>query len=989
MSRSGNLCANACLSVALPALVVLTLAGCPPAPPTGPTASFSVTPDVGVAPFEAAFIDTSDAGGAAITSWIWGFGDGTTGAGPNPTHTYTTPGVYAVSLRVASAAGVDTVTQDVTATEVPWFVKIGGTGDGTSWAEAFGSIQDAIDAGVAAGGGEVWVAAGAYTAASSTDGYVVEMAEGVHLYGGFAGTETYRGQRDWDTKPTTIDGESTRRGVRGADNALLDGFGVTNGYTDENGGGMYNNGASPAVANCTFSDNTAAHRGGGMYNDQSSSRISYCSFSGNHSNHGGGMYNHESPSLTVTNCTFSGNTGTRGGGMHNRRGAPLAVINCTFLSNTGTHGGGMYNHDSPSLTVTNCVFSGNTSAYGGGMYNYGGTPLATTNCIIWGNSASLEGEAIYTTASDPPTVTYSCVEGGHTGEGNIDDDPLLIGTLASNGQLRPGSPCIDTGTSADAPATDIRGVPRPAGTVDMGAHELDDSDGDGISDTWERDTFGDLRAASASSDADGDRLADGDEGLYASDPFDADTDGDGMDDGEDVTNGWDPTVASGIRRVDGARTSGTEDGLSWATAFTSIQAALDTIGEGEVWVAAGTYTAGTPSSDAVVEMKARVHLYGGFTGTETTRGARDWETNVTVIDGELTRRCVVGANHATLDGFVFRNGHTEEAGGGMYNHLLCSPTVANCTFTGNTSEGTGSRDGGGGMSNYLYSSPTVSDCTFTANAAFAGGGMYNSGHSSPALTDCTFNGNTAFAGGGMYNSGHSSPALTDCTFNGNTAERGGGMYNNFKSSPMLSNCLFDSNNAPGVGGGMYNYNFCLPTVANCTFTNNSAESGGGIYAYTKCAAVVTNCVFSGNTASTGGALASSHSEYTVTNSTFSGNAASGEGGAVYYFNWTTSPVVNCILWGNSAGSSGDEVQAYRAAPTVTNSCVEGGYAGGTDIVTDDPLFVDAAGGDYSLQGTSPCIDTGTATDAPTTDILGVARPQGSGYDMGAYEYAGK
>jgi len=70
-------------------------------------------------------------------------------------------------------------------------------------------------------------------------------------------------------------------------------------------------------------------------------------------------------------------------------------------------------------------------------------------------------------------------------------------------------------------------------------------------------------------------------------------------------------------------------------------------------------------------------------------------------------------------------------------------------------------------------------------------------------------------------------------------------------------------------------------------------------------------------------------------------------------------------------------------PTITYSCIYGGYFGGGNISTN-PLFV--GGTDYSLTASSPCIDTATSTEAPDTDIDGNPRPQGFGYDMGAYEF---
>ncbi len=60
---------------------------------------------------------------------------------------------------------------------------------------------------------------------------------------------------------------------------------------------------------------------------------------------------------------------------------------------------------------------------------------------------------------------------------------------------------------------------------------------------------------------------------------------------------------------------------------------------------------------------------------------------------------------------------------------------------------------------------------------------------------------------------------------------------------------------------------------------------------------------------------------------------------------------------------------------------------GTGNISANPLFVDQYTGDYHLQSNSLCIDTGTSSNAPATDFEGTTRPQGAGFDMGAYEYS--
>jgi parallel beta-helix repeat protein len=159
------------------------------------------------------------------------------------------------------------------------------------------------------------------------------------------------------------------------------------------------------------------------------------------------MYNYNSSSPTVTNCTFSTNE-------------------------TDGAGGGMYNYNSSSPTVTNCTFSGNSASYGGGMYNEESSPTLV-NCILWDG-----GDEVYTDNEAAPTVSYCDVQGGYSGTGNINADPLFVG--GGDYHLQSGSPCIDAGNNAapSLPSTDFEGDPRivdgngdTVAVVDMGADE--------------------------------------------------------------------------------------------------------------------------------------------------------------------------------------------------------------------------------------------------------------------------------------------------------------------------------------------------------------------------------------------------------------------------------------------------------------------------------------------------------------------------------------
>jgi len=209
---------------------------------------------------------------------------------------------------------------------------------------------------------------------------------------------------------------------------------VLDGFTIRNGSGTYGHGER--------------YYGGGIYCGSASPTITNCAISNNFASYGGGIFG---IAPTITNCEIMRNEAVfRGGGIYC---GPATITNCTITENRAFdfEGGGIYCHSSPTIT----------------------------NSILWGNTA-LEGPEIF----GPPAVSYSDVQGGWPGEGNIDSDPLFFGD--SSYHLKADSPCIDTGTPVPVDE-DIDGDPRPwwpdGGRWDMGSDEYKDEDGDGFS-TW-------------------------------------------------------------------------------------------------------------------------------------------------------------------------------------------------------------------------------------------------------------------------------------------------------------------------------------------------------------------------------------------------------------------------------------------------------------------------------------------------------------------------
>lgn len=369
-----------------------------------------------------------------------------------------------------------------------WFVNAAASGsaNGTSWTDAFTDMQSAVNAASGDGGGEVWVATGTYT---STAGAVVSLAAGVHVYGGFLGTESQLGERAWKANVTIIHGEGARRCVVGASNTTLDGFTVTQGSLLGHGGGMLNDGVSPTVENCLFHQNAvtgsglAGGRGAGMYNANGAAPIvRNCIFTENMTPGGGAaIYNHlASPS--ITNCIFHDNNGDTdsvgysGGAVFNSE-SPASLINCLFYRNTAYTGGAVANYKSGAV-FTNCTFTRNTATYsdgpaGGGAFNSAVLPSdpkpAYTNCILWGN---FQGEGEIADISTTSTVTYCDVRFGWPGAGNLNSNPRFVDLANDNYRLGATSALIDAGAnSAVTVSTDLDGKQRQFNVVDMGPYE--------------------------------------------------------------------------------------------------------------------------------------------------------------------------------------------------------------------------------------------------------------------------------------------------------------------------------------------------------------------------------------------------------------------------------------------------------------------------------------------------------------------------------------
>ncbi|MCP4138640.1 MAG: tandem-95 repeat protein [bacterium] len=286
--------------------------------------------------------------------------------------------------------------------------------------------------------------------------------------------------------------------------------------TNYGGGAIFNNSLGVLyVSGSTFSLNNAkpyvpdtgsavGNGYGGAIHTIGIASIIDCSFSLNESLYGAGIYIGAGNVASVRNCSFVENSATNAGyetdystagegGAIYVKGSP-EIINSIFIGNIATqNGGALYNAESSNPSIYNCTMSLNNAVggSGSGIFNHkdsdnivAGNAIKVINSIIWGNV----GDEISFDASGTRgsiEVTYSCIQGGYAGTGNIGEDsshePLFVTKGDDSYYLDNStpSPCVDAGSSALASlildilterTTNISNAADTAPLIDMGYH---------------------------------------------------------------------------------------------------------------------------------------------------------------------------------------------------------------------------------------------------------------------------------------------------------------------------------------------------------------------------------------------------------------------------------------------------------------------------------------------------------------------------------------
>jgi len=422
--------------------------------------------------------------------------------------------------------------------------------------------------------------------------------------------------------------------------------------------------------------------------------------------------------------------------------------------------------------------------------------------------------------------------------------------------------------------------------------------------------------------------------------------------------------------------------------FETPQTAAHTIGDA-VTACTGTDTVLVVGGDFVgnVAINTTVKIRGSW---DPTFSVQDIQTHPTRLQsgGSAMRFTVGSGTFGGVEQVVFHGcsgGYASEPvsgqhGGAIYS-VGASPTIRDCVFEDNRAAG-GTGIGYGGALCLIGGSPRVIDCVFTDNTASSGGAVGVFGSADASFEGCTFSGNscsmnlTGYDGGSFLVDGAALTVTGGSLGGGIQSDKGGALAMN--AGQVLLDGVIVEGHQSRTGGGAISAVGGTLELRRTQLLNNQTGGSGGAVETTGTQIAFRNTRWSGNVAGNiGGAVCAFSAVGTVENCQADNNAAPSVGG-LFLMGGGLLQVANNLVYGNGAGgmlASGTEVA--EDFNNVWNN-TGGDYLSGTPGPHDlslDPLFIDAAAGNFGLACHSPCIDGG-AENGSCTD------PDGSRADIG-------
>lgn len=756
--------------------------------------------------------------------------------------------------------------------------------NGHYWLAALQSLTQALDSAIV--GDTICVAAGNYVPGNSTNS-TFALKNQVIVLGGYSSTDT-TAARNFRTNKTILSGQlATGGNVLHVVTALacngqtvLDGFVIQDGMaygggvppeTDMGGGILLSSTSDLQILNCVFQNNSGAKGSAVAIEQNSNAHFFNCYFLNNLAFVSGTVSIEDATASHFINCVFANNFARLSGAILFASHSGVSLINCTAFRNRVVQGadlppGCVSAQNGSSLTISNSIFFANSTDVASN-FNIDKMDFQSPEITVTGSTISVSNSIMQNYTLGSNLIIAENPRFRDTS--NIAGPDDLFFTSDDGLQLMlPCSPALNSGSNAS-----LSGI-----TTDItGSNRIFDGNAD--------------------------------MGAYEAQSL--------------------PGTPMKVVYVN-AQANGTNNGSSWANAFTSLQQALlycaDTIK-----VAAGTYFPSSNNNTSSFWLRNRLIILGGYPSTGNPGDQqRDPSANITRLSGAIPdangakSQLVVFANRVdstcTLDGLFISDAHSawQDIGkSGIRITNQSNPKFNNCVIENNQG------GNGGGLQVDLQSSPFFTNCRFKNNIADNCGAFFirNGGHTTfkncQFITNSTPKTNVSPYRGGAGSITNANVHFDSCTFTKNFSnDEGGALYMYDSAITVFHDCRFFGNT--GSGGNDIFQIRAVTSCYGCLFSDSSVSSRGGAVLNNNCSPYFEKCEFRNGQATKGGAVYNEAASPLFSNCVFYKNYA-GDGGVFYNTSGSQPKMLNCLASDNQVSGTGTVAYNDQSSLEVINS----------------------------------------------------------------------